>query len=138
MKKVWINGSFDILHIGHIRLINYGKSFGSIRVGLDTDNRIREKKGQSRPLNKLSDRMEFMSSINGIDSVVSFDTDSELSELIKEYNPDYLVIGDDYMGKPIIGSEYAKEIVYFNKINGYSTTDLIYKCKNNVTRTTYY
>jgi D-beta-D-heptose 7-phosphate kinase/D-beta-D-heptose 1-phosphate adenosyltransferase len=138
MKKVWINGSFDILHIGHIRLINYGKSFGSIRVGLDTDNRIREKKGQSRPLNKLSDRMEFMSSINGIDSVVSFDTDSELSELIKEYKPDYLVIGDDYMGKPIIGSEYAKEIVYFNKINGYSTTDLIYKCKKNVTRATHY
>jgi D-beta-D-heptose 7-phosphate kinase/D-beta-D-heptose 1-phosphate adenosyltransferase len=107
-------------------------------VGLDTDNRIREKKGQSRPLNKLSDRMEFMSSINGIDSVVCFDTDSELSELIKEYSPDYLIIGDDYMGKPIIGSEYAKEIVYFNKISGYSTTDLIYKCKNNVTRTTYY
>ena len=138
MKKVWINGSFDILHIGHIRLINFAKSYGTIRVGLDSDERIREKKGISRPLNGLHDRMEFISNINGVDSVVSFNSDIELSELIMDYNPDYFIIGDDYLDKPIIGSEYAKEVVYFNRINGYSTTNLIYKCKNDVTRTTNY
>ena len=138
MKKVWINGTFDILHIGHIRLINYAKSFGTVRVGLDTDERIRSKKGTSRPFNSLSDRMEFISSINGISSVVSFDSDDELTNLIKEYNPDYFVIGGDYKDKQIIGSEYAKEVVYFDRISGYSTTDLIYKCKNNVTKTSYY
>ena len=138
MKKVWINGSFDILHIGHIRLINFAKSFGSVMVGLDTDQRISEKKGSSRPLNTLSDRVEFISNINGVNSVVSFSSDLELSNLIKEYNPDYFVIGDDYLGKQIIGSEYAKEIVYFNKINGYSTTELIHKCKNDVTKTSHY
>jgi rfaE bifunctional protein nucleotidyltransferase chain/domain len=138
MKKVWINGSFDILHIGHVRLINFAKSYGTIRVGLDSDERIREKKGISRPLNGLHDRMEFISSISGVDSVVSFNSDLELVSLIKDYNPDYFVIGDDYMGKQIIGSEYAKEIVYFNKINGYSTTELIHKCKNDVTKTSRY
>ena len=138
MKRVWINGSFDILHIGHIRLINFAKSYGTIRVGLDSDERIREKKGLSRPLNELHDRMEFISSISGVDSVVSFNSDLELANLIKDYNPDYFIIGDDYLDKPIIGSEYAKKVVYFNKINGYSTTNLIYKCKSDVTRTTNY
>ena len=60
------------------------------------------------------------------------------NNLIKDYNPDYFIIGDDYLDKPIIGSEYAKKVVYFNKINGYSTTNLIYKCKSDVTRTTNY
>ena len=44
MKKVWVNGTFDILHIGHIRLLNFAKSFGIVRVGLDTDDRVSEKK----------------------------------------------------------------------------------------------
>ena len=83
--KVWINGTFDILHIGHIRLLNFAKSFGSIRVGLDTDERVSEKKGIERPFNILSDRMEFISAINGVDSVVSFGTDDELRNCIKEY-----------------------------------------------------
>ena len=49
MKKIWVNGSFDILHVGHIRLLEYASLFGSIRVGIDTDERIKEKKGKDRP-----------------------------------------------------------------------------------------
>jgi D-beta-D-heptose 7-phosphate kinase/D-beta-D-heptose 1-phosphate adenosyltransferase len=83
--KVWLNGSFDILHIGHIRLINHAASLGIVRVGLDTDERIREKKGMERPFNTLSDRIEFISSITGIDSVVSFGSNNELI-----FTPSYL------------------------------------------------
>ena len=123
--KVWINGTFDILHIGHIRLLNFAKSFGSIRVGLDTDERVREKKGIQRPFNKLEYRMEFISSIAGVDSVVSFGTDDELRSCIKEWEPDVFVIGNDYIDKPIIGGALAKEIKFFKKVNGISTSKIL-------------
>ncbi|NDE81741.1 MAG: D-glycero-beta-D-manno-heptose 1-phosphate adenylyltransferase, partial [Actinobacteria bacterium] len=45
-KKVWVNGAFDVLHIGHIKLLEYAKSLGSVRVGLDTDTRIKMLKGE--------------------------------------------------------------------------------------------
>ena len=123
--KVWINGTFDILHIGHIRLINFAKSFGSIRVGLDTDERVRDKKGMQRPFNKLEYRMEFISSIAGVDSVVSFGTDDELRNCIKEYEPDIMVIGGEYKYKEIIGLEYVPHIEFFDKIEGISTTKIL-------------
>ena len=123
--KVWINGTFDILHIGHIRILNFAKSFGSIRVGLDTDERVREKKGIQRPFNKLEYRMEFISSIAGVDSVVSFGTDDELRNCIKEYEPDIMVIGGEYKYKEIIGLEYVPHIEFFDKIEGISTTKIL-------------
>lgn len=126
MKKIWINGSFDILHIGHVRLINFAKSRGTVRVGLDSDERIREKKGISRPFNVLYDRMEFISSIHGVDSVVSFGSDNELVDRIREWEPDIMVIGSDYEGKEIIGSNYIKEIIYYPRTS-YSTTGLVEK-----------
>lgn len=123
--KVWINGTFDILHIGHIRLINFAKSFGSIRVGLDTDERVREKKGIQRPFNKLEHRMEFISAINGVDSVVSFGTDDELRNCIKEWDADIMVIGGEYKYKEIIGLENVPSIEFFEKIEGFSTTNIL-------------
>lgn len=125
MKKVWVNGTFDILHIGHIRLLKFAKSFGSLRIGLDTDSRVKEKKGIERPFNKLEDRIEFISAIDGVDSVVSFGTDDELRKCIEEWKPDIFVIGDDYMDKPIIGGAYAKEIKFFTKVNGISTSKIL-------------
>jgi D-beta-D-heptose 7-phosphate kinase/D-beta-D-heptose 1-phosphate adenosyltransferase len=126
MKKIWINGTFDILHIGHIHIFKYGASLGTLRVGIDSDERIREKKGASRPYNSLYDRSEFISSIKGIDSVVSFGSDSELIDRIIEWQPDVMVIGSDYKGKEIIGAEHIKEIIYYPR-TPYSTTGLVEK-----------
>jgi D-beta-D-heptose 7-phosphate kinase/D-beta-D-heptose 1-phosphate adenosyltransferase len=125
VKKVWVNGSFDILHLGHIRLIEYAASLGSVRVGIDTDERIREKKGKDRPYNTLEDRVEFLYSIKYIDSVVTFSSNEELVNNIKEYNPDLMVIGDDYSYHSIIGIEYIPEVRFFEKIAGKSTTKIL-------------
>jgi len=125
MKKVWVNGTFDILHIGHIRLLQHAASFGIVRVGLDTDNRISKNKGKSRPYNNLSDRMDFMSSIRYVVSVVSFDSDIQLIERINEWTPDIMVIGDDYEYNQIIGAEYIPEIKFFKKIDGISTSKIL-------------
>ena len=126
MKKIWINGTFDILHVGHIHIFKYASSLGILRIGLDSDERIREKKGEPRPYNSLYDRTEFVSAIKGIDSVVSFDSDCELIDRIIEWNPDIMVIGSDYKGKEIIGKEYIKEIKFFQRSSD-STTGLVQK-----------
>ena len=125
MKKIWINGTFDVLHIGHIRLMLHGASLGTLRVGIDTDERVRSKKGVGRPFNTLADRMEFVSAINGIDSVVSFGSDNELVERIKEWGPDIMVIGNDYKYHEIIGIEYVPKVEFFDKIPGHSTTNIL-------------
>ncbi len=125
MKKIWVNGTFDVLHIGHIRLLLHGASLGTLRVGIDTDERVRSKKGMGRPFNTLADRMEFISAINGVESVVYFGTDDELIERIKEWGPDIMVIGNDYKYHQIIGLEYIPKIEFFDKVEGYSTTNIL-------------
>jgi D-beta-D-heptose 7-phosphate kinase/D-beta-D-heptose 1-phosphate adenosyltransferase len=126
MKKVWINGCFDILHYGHFKLIEYAKTFGDILViGIDSDNRVKQLKGNDRPFHSQYQREFNLMQINGVTNVVIFDTDTELRNHLKEFNPDIFVIGDEYMYKPIIGGEYAKEMKFFGKINGFSTTKLL-------------
>lgn len=123
--KVWVNGTFDVLHIGHIKLLEFAKSYGEVRVGIDSDDRVKQKKGTLRPINNLDDRMEFLDSIKFVDSVVSFSTDEELISRIKEFGPDLMVIGSDYRGENIIGSEYIPQIVFFDRIPNKSTTNII-------------
>jgi D-beta-D-heptose 7-phosphate kinase/D-beta-D-heptose 1-phosphate adenosyltransferase len=125
MKKVWVNGTFDVLHIGHIKLLEYASTLGTVRVGIDTDSRVREKKGGGRPYNGIEDRMEFIRSIRFVDSVVSFDSDNTLIDNIKEWEPDILVIGDDYRHQPIIGIEYVPQVMFFEKIKDKSSTNIL-------------
>ena len=125
MKKVWVNGTFDVVHIGHIKLLEFANSFGSVTVGLDTDERVRSKKGKSRPFNTLVDRMDFISSIRFVDNVVSFDTDDELVNQIKNFEPDIMVIGGEYRYKQIIGLEHVPHIEFFEKIGEYSSSKIL-------------
>jgi D-beta-D-heptose 7-phosphate kinase/D-beta-D-heptose 1-phosphate adenosyltransferase len=125
MNKVWVNGTFDILHVGHLRLLEFSKTFGEVRVGIDTDERVKSKKGENRPYNSLNDRIEFLSNIKSVHSVVSFSSDVELIERIKEWGPDIMVIGNDYKYHEIIGVEYIPKIEFFNKIEGFSTTNIL-------------
>ena len=123
--KVWVNGTFDILHIGHIKLLEYANSFGKVKVGLDTDERIKQKKGITRPYNNLKDRMDFISSIRYVESVTFFGSDDELIDRIKEYEPDIMVIGNDYKYHEIIGIEFVPKIYFFDKIENKSTTKIL-------------
>ena len=123
--KVWVNGTFDVMHIGHIKLLEYASTLGIVRVGLDTDERIKEKKGKSRPINNLEDRIKFMQSIKYVDSVVSFGSNDELENCIKEWDSDILVIGDDYKYHEIIGVHLVERVAFFNKIENKSTTKII-------------
>ena len=123
--KVWVNGTFDVLHIGHIKLLEYASTLGTLRVGIDSEHGGREKKGEGRPYNGIEDRMEFIRSIRFVDSVVSFDSDNTLIDCIKEWEPDILVIGDDYKYHKIIGVEYVPKVMFFEKIIGKSSTNIL-------------
>lgn len=124
--KIWMNGCFDVLHYGHFKLIEYAKSFGGkLVIGIDSDERVKFLKGTDRPFHTQEQRRFNLMQINGVDAVITFDSEDELRKQIELYSPDIFVIGSDYIHKPIIGGEYAKEIKFFNKLDGFSTTKLL-------------
>jgi len=124
--KVWINGCFDVLHYGHFQLISYANSFGgSLRIGIDSDKRVKESKGDSRPFHTEQQRVLNLLQLRGVNNIMIFNSNKELSDMIKEYEPDIFIIGEEYKDKKIIGKQHAKRIEYFPKVEGFSTTGLL-------------
>ena len=129
MKKVFVNGTFDILHVGHVALLDYAKSLGDqLVVGIDSDDRVRLLKGSNRPINSQLERGTLLAALKSVDEVFVFDTDDELRSLIQAC--DIMVKGSDYRDKPIVGQEICKQIVFFERLNGYSTTNKIQDIAN--------
>jgi len=123
--KIIVNGTFDILHRGHIEMLQYAGNLGSLLVCIDTDRRVRELKGPDRPINNQEDRKFMLESLQCVDRVKTFDSEQELIDIIKEYNPDIMVKGSDYRDKPIVGSDLIKEIKFYDRVEPYSTTRTI-------------
>jgi|OM-RGC.v1.026379500 rfaE bifunctional protein nucleotidyltransferase chain/domain len=125
-KITWVNGCFDVLHIGHIKLFQKAWELGNpVVVGIDGDDRIRQSKGDDRPVNSLHDRIGFLKSIKYIKEVIPFHSDEELNALVKRFQPEYFVIGEEYRDKVIIGKEWAKEMVYLPRYGDVSSSDII-------------
>ena len=128
-RIVWCNGTFDILHPGHIELFKVGKSLGDkLIVATDTDEKIRQDKGASKPVNNLCDRISMLQAIKYIDEVLYFGNRKELEGLIELYSPDILLLGDDWKGGDVDGKEYDREVRFLPRLN-YSTTDIIKKIR---------
>ena len=126
MKSIFVNGTFDILHPGHIQLLNYAKSLGdTLTVGIDSDRRVKEKKGYARPVYNVGDRAYMLQNLKAVDYVVIFDNDEELERCIKNVKPDIMVVGSDWKGKSVIGSMYSAELRFFDRIEEYATTKTI-------------
>jgi D-beta-D-heptose 7-phosphate kinase/D-beta-D-heptose 1-phosphate adenosyltransferase len=129
MKKIWTNGCFDILHIGHIKLLEFAKTQGDyLIVGIDSDLRVKELKGKERPINSEELRKEFLLSIKYVDEVIIFDSAESLSDNIKEHNIGSIVVGDEYRSREVIGSEHAG-VIFFEKIPNLSSTSIIEKIR---------
>lgn len=127
MTKVVVNGSFDILHLGHLKLLEHARSYPKsyVLVLTDSDRRIKELKGPSRPIHTEYERCSFLFALKSVDRVETFDSDEELANLIKDFEPDIMVKGSDYRDKKIIGAEYCKKIVFYDRLEKYSTTNKI-------------
>jgi D-beta-D-heptose 7-phosphate kinase/D-beta-D-heptose 1-phosphate adenosyltransferase len=126
MTKVFVNGTFDVLHPGHVKLLEYAKAQGNhLLVAIDTDRRVCQLKGSGRPFFNQDERKFILESLRCVDSVQLFDSDQELEHIIQMYEPDLMVKGSDYIGKPIVGEEHVPQIEFFERINEYSSTQAI-------------
>ena len=123
---VWTNGCFDVLHRGHIELFKHAKGLGhELYVGIDSDDKVKADKGWDRPYNNQEDRKAMLESIKYIDKVFIFDSRQGLEDLIKETKPHVLIIGSDWKDKDVVGEEYAQHVRFFDRIDGYSTTEIL-------------
>ena len=126
MTRVFVNGTFDILHRGHLALLSYARSLGDeVIVAVDTDKRVKELKGPTRPINSCLDRMIMLQSLKTVDKVLSFSSDEELENLVKTTEPDIMVVGSDWKGKSVIGSMYSAELKFFDRLEDYATSKTI-------------
>ena len=133
-KVVFTNGCFDLLHYGHIALLNYSKKLGDVLVvGLNSDKSVKSIKGNSRPIYNENMRAEMLLSLKSVDYVIIFDTDTPV-KLIEKIKPSILVKGSDYKREEIVGAETVKkyngEIVIFDRISNISTSNIIQTIKN--------
>ena len=129
MKQIIVNGTFDIVHSGHLALLNYARSLGDyLIVAIDSDQRVKELKGADRPVNTQAERQELLSNLRSVDEVRIFDSDQELVDIIAKCA--IMVKGSDYRDRPIVGSEVCPSIVFFERIDGFSTTEKIQHIAN--------
>lgn len=121
---VFTNGVFDILHIGHLKLLRHAKTLGNkLIVGINSDSSVKRLKGDSRPINDESTRKESLLELGFVDEVIIFTQDTPY-DLIKSIKPDIIVKGDDYTVETTVGHDLAK-VVIFPRVKDYSTTRIV-------------
>lgn len=129
--QVIVNGTFDILHPGHIAMLNTARSLGDyLIVCIDTDRRVKELKGDSRPINDQNFRRIMLQNLKAVDVVEFFDSQEDLINLLKLYKPDIMVKGSDWKGKSVVAEKYVKEIYWYDRIEEYSSTKIIERIAN--------
>jgi rfaE bifunctional protein nucleotidyltransferase chain/domain len=133
-RIVFTNGCFDLLHPGHIRLLEESRSLGDVLiVGINTDESVRRNKGASRPLIPQQERAEVLASLEAVDYVVAFDEPTP-QELIASIVPDVLVKGADWGPNAVVGRAEVEaaggRVVSIPLEPGYSTTRIIERIRN--------
>ncbi len=126
-KIVFTNGCFDILHAGHVSVLEFSRAQGDVLVvGVNSDASVRRLKGPTRPVNKQADRALVLAALESVNAVCVFGEDTPYN-LIKLVRPDVLVKGGDYKPSEIVGREFAKKVARFALLKGRSTTNIIKK-----------
>ena len=129
---VFTNGVFDLLHTGHVTLLEAARDEGGVLVvGVNGDASVRRLgKGKGRPLVPEADRARLVAALAAVDCVVLFDEDTPL-ELIRRLHPDVLVKGADYARADIVGGDevegWGGRVVRIPLVTGKSTSDLARK-----------
>lgn len=127
-KLVFTNGCFDILHVGHVKLLEYCSTLGDVVVGLNSDASVKRLKGANRPVNDQDSRKTVLESLRFVSQVLIFDEDTPYN-LISVLKPDWIVKGGDYNPTEVVGSDIA-EVLIFPTQDGFSTTGIIEKMRS--------
>ncbi|MBI3547893.1 MAG: adenylyltransferase/cytidyltransferase family protein [Elusimicrobia bacterium] len=124
-RVVFTNGVFDLLHAGHVDLLERARALGdALIVGVNSDSSARRlEKGPGRPFNPLRDRMRVLAALASVDAVVPFSEDTP-ERLLSTLKPDVLVKGADYRPDQVAGRRHAGKVVLIRLNAGYSTTRL--------------
>lgn len=126
---VFTNGCFDLVHAGHLKVLEWAKRRGDLLVvGLNADASVRRLKGSRRPILPLSDRVALMASLKPVDFVTWFTEDTPRN-LIRRLRPDVLVKGGDWSADRIVGREFVKKVARIPLMKGRSTTEIIEKIR---------
>jgi D-beta-D-heptose 7-phosphate kinase/D-beta-D-heptose 1-phosphate adenosyltransferase len=132
-KVVFTNGCFDLLHTGHLRLLEAAAALGDLLVvGLNLDDSVRRLKGPERPFQPFEDRAELLAGLEAVDLVVGFGEDTPAA-LIDAIVPDVLVKGGDWALDAIVGRDTVESaggrVVTVRLVAGQSTTNLVKKIR---------
>jgi D-beta-D-heptose 7-phosphate kinase/D-beta-D-heptose 1-phosphate adenosyltransferase len=138
-RIVFTNGCFDILHIGHIRLLEEARRKGDrLIVGLNSDRSVRELKGLSRPIVAEGERSQVLAALSAVDAVIIFAERTPLC-LIEAIRPDVLVKGGDYTEETVVGARevlaWGGRVELIPLVTGFSTTQLIASAADRFTTT---
>ena len=130
-RVVFTNGCFDLLHPGHIRLLEQARALGDVLVvGLNSDRSLHQLKGPGRPLVPERERAEVMAALEAVDAVTVFEEPTP-RELVAALVPDILVKGGDWGENEIVGRAEVEaaggRVVRIPLLEGYSTSQLIAK-----------
>jgi len=128
---VFTNGCFDLLHVGHITLLEDCRRFGTkLVLGLNADSSVCRLKGPTRPIVGERERARVMAALAAVDAVVLFEEDTPL-ELIRALKPNVLVKGGDYTIETVVGHEdviaYGGRVEIVPTVEGFSTTNIVKK-----------
>jgi rfaE bifunctional protein nucleotidyltransferase chain/domain len=127
-RVVFTNGCFDVLHRGHVEMLEQARRLGDLLVvGLNSDAGVRQLKGPGRPLVSEEDRAAVLCALQDVDAVTLFDTPSVLP-LVRDLLPDVLVKGGDYRLEEVVGRDVVEQaggcVRILNHLPGRSTTEL--------------
>ena len=130
-RIVFTNGVFDLIHPGHVDLLNAARALGeALVVGLNTDDSVRRLKGTGRPVRTEADRAYVLASLEAVDAVVLFADDTP-RELVLALKPDVIAKGGDYTVDTIVGArevrEWGGDAVVIPLTPGHSTSGIIEK-----------
>jgi len=127
---VFTNGCFDLLHEGHIYLLNECSKLGDeLVVAINSDASVKRLKGEGRPIQSEKERRKALLKLDIVDKVIIFDDDTPY-RVLKEIEPDILVKGDEYNHEEIVGTDLVTKTVRIPMLVGHSTTGIIERLKN--------
>ncbi|MFH1619254.1 MAG: adenylyltransferase/cytidyltransferase family protein [bacterium] len=127
---VFTNGCFDIIHPGHVALLEAAGNMGDLlMVGLNSDASVKRLKGKGRPVNVQKDRARVLAALEAVNAVVLFGEDTPYA-LLKSLRPDVLVKGADYSRRGIVGRKFTGKTVRVKLVPGKSTTGVIRRLRS--------
>lgn len=128
-KRPFLNGCFDLLHLGHLSLITSANRELKERlvVAINSDASVKRLKGSTRPIQDELTRASILAAFPEVGDVVVFDEDTPL-QLIELIRPQCIVKGGQYEGQAIVGTDFASAR-FFPMVEGFSTTKLVERCR---------